>query len=57
MYNAMCHDYLPADFMKTATVLIIKTRDSSDKNNDRPIALVRACSKIFELCVLEIVKL
>ena len=42
--------------MKTAIVLIIenKTGDTNDKNNYRPIALVTACSKIFELCILSI---
>ena len=49
---------LPAKFMKTAIVPIIncKTGNSSDKNNYRPIALVTACSKIFELCLLEIIE-
>ena len=39
--------------MKTAIVPIIKnkTGDTSDKNNYRPIALVTAASKIFELCL------
>ena len=52
------HSYLPRDFMKTAIVLIIKikTGDSSDKNNYRPIALVTACSKIFEICLLEMLE-
>ena len=38
--------------MKTAIVPIIKnkTGDTSDKNNYRPIALVTAASKMFELC-------
>ena len=47
------HGYLPGMFMKTAIVPIIKnkTGDTSDKNNDRPIALVTAASKIFELCL------
>ena len=37
--------------MKTAIVLVIKkkTGDTSGKNNYRPIALVTACSKKFEL--------
>ena len=37
--------------MKTAIVPIIeiKTDNSSDKNNYKPIALVTACSKIIEL--------
>ena len=36
------HGYLPRDFMNTAIVHINKnkTRDSSDKNNYRPITLV-----------------
>ena len=47
------HGYVPDMFMKTAIVPIIKnkTRDTSDKNNYRPIALVTAASKIFELCL------
>ena len=47
------HGYLPNMFMRTATVPIIKnkTRDTSGKNNYRPIALVTAASKIFELCL------
>ena len=52
------HGYLPADFMKTAIVPIIKnkTGDTSDKNNYRPIALVTAASKLYEICILEILK-
>ena len=48
------HGYLPRDFMKTAIVPIIKNKagNSSDKANYRPIALVTACSKIFESCLL-----
>ena len=48
------HGYLPRDFLKTAIVLIIKNKsgNSSDKANYRPIALVTACSKIFESCLL-----
>ena len=44
--------------MKTAIVPIIKnkTGDTSDKNNYRPIALVTACSKIFEFCILSIIE-
>ena len=47
------HGYLPGMFMKTAIVPIIKNKsgDTSDKNNYRPIALVTAASKIFELCL------
>ena len=48
------HGYFPSMFMKTAIVLIIKknkTGDTSDKNNYRPIVLVTAASKIFELCL------
>ena len=53
------HGYLPADVMKTSLVPIIKnkTGDTSDKNNYRPIALVTAASKIFEICILEILEM
>ena len=42
--------------MKTALVPIVKnkTRDTSDKNNYRPIAIVTVASKLFEICILEI---
>ena len=52
------HGYLPSEFTKTAVVPIIKkkTGDTSDKNTYRPIALVTACSKIFELCILSIIE-
>ena len=50
------HGYLPADFMRIAMVPIIKnkTEDSSDKNDYRPMALVTASSKLFEICILEV---
>ena len=40
--------------MKTAIVPIIKNKagNSSDKAHYRPIALVTACSKIFQSCLL-----
>ena len=40
-------------------VLIIKSKtgDPSDKNNHRPIALVTAASKFFEICILEILEM
>ena len=52
------HGYLPTDFMKTDIVPIIKnkTGDSSDKRNYRPIALVTACSKIFEIYLFEMLE-
>ena len=34
-----------------------KTGDTSDKNNYRPIALVTAASKIFEICILELLEM
>ena len=55
----MYHGYLPAEFMKATIVPIIKcktARNTADKNNYRPIALVTACSKNFELCLLEIIE-
>ena len=41
--------------MKSAIIPLIKnkTGDACDKNNYRPIALVTAMSKIFELCLSE----
>ena len=50
----MHSEYLSAEFMKTAIVPIInfKTWSSRDKNNYRPIALVK---KIFKLFVLVII--
>ena len=50
------HGYLPADFMKTALVPIIKNK-TGDKNNYRPIALVTAVSNNFEICLLEILEM
>ena len=45
--------------MKTSLVPIIKSKtvDSSDKNNYRPIALVTTSSKLFEICILEILEM
>ena len=45
--------------MKTKIVSIItcKKGNSSDNSNYRPSALATACSKIFELCVLENIEL
>ena len=53
------HGYLPENFMITAIVPIIKnkTGGSSDKGNYRPIALVTACSKIFEICLLKMLEM
>ena len=46
--------YLPRKIIKTGIVPIIKNKsgNSSDKANYRPIALVTACSKIFQSCRL-----
>ena len=46
----MYHGYLPAEFMKTAIVPIIKCETGNSS------ALVTACSIIFELCLLEIIE-
>ena len=45
--------------MKTALVPIIKnkTGHTGDKNNYKSIALVTAASKIFEICLLEILEM
>ena len=45
----------PLDIVN-APIIKNKTGDTSDKNNYRPIALVTACSKIFELCILSIIE-
>ena len=44
--------------MRTAMVPIIKnkTGDTSDKNNFRPMALITAASKLFEICILEVLE-
>ena len=44
--------------MKTAIVPIIKNKsgNTSDKSNYTPIALVTACSKIFESCILKMLE-
>ena len=55
-------DYLlwkaSGEFMTTAIVPIIKNKsgNTSDKSNYRPIALVTACSKIFESCLLKMLE-
>ena len=47
---------MPDAFIKTSIIPILKYRngDTSSKNNYRPIAIVTAMSKIFELCLSEI---
>ena len=60
LFNAFIqHGHLPTDYMKTAIVPIIKnkTGDSSEKNNYILIALVTATSKLFEMCLLEILQI
>ena len=59
LFNCLIsHGYLPRDFMKTAIVPIIKKKsgNSSDKANYRPIALATAYSKLFESCLLIMLK-
>ena len=52
------HGYLPRDFMKTATDPVIKNKTGeSNDNNYRPIAVVTACSKMFDICLLEMLEL
>ena len=52
----LSHGYIPSSFMKTSIIPILKNRngDTSDKNNYRPIAIVTAMSKLFELCLSKI---
>ena len=37
-------------------IITNKTGNTSDKNNYRPIALVTAVSKLFEICILEVLE-
>ena len=58
LFNSfIVHGYLPSEFMKTSLVPIIKSKtcDSSDNNNYRPIALVTAASKLFEILEIYLV--
>ena len=50
------HGYISSDFMKTSVIHILKTRngDTSDKNNYRPIAILIAMSKLFDMCLSRI---
>ena len=51
--SMLTHGYLPDAFMTTSIIPILKNKngDTSAKNNYRPIAIVTAMSKIFELCL------
>ena len=52
----LTHGYLLDAFMTTSIIPILQNKngDTSAKNNDRPIAIVTAMSKIFELCLATI---
>ena len=54
--SMLSHGHIPADFMKSTIVPIIKnkTGDSSDTGNYRPVAIVTACSKLFEFILLQL---
>jgi hypothetical protein len=53
------HGYLPDSIMKTIIVPLVKhkTGNMQDKNNYRPIALVTAASKVFEIVILNHIEL
>ena len=60
LFNAfIVHGYLLADLMMTVMVPVIKnkTGDTSGKNNYTPIALITAASKLFEICILEVLEI
>ncbi|CAK1594090.1 unnamed protein product [Parnassius mnemosyne] len=52
LFYSLCvsHSYLPADFMKTVVVPIVKnkTGDLTDKCNYRPISLATVIAKVFD---------
>ena len=52
----MHNEYLSAEFTKTAIVpnINFKTWSFSDKNNYRPIALVKKIFKLFVLVIIQI---
>ena len=52
----LSHGFLPDAFMRTSIIPILKNKngDTSAKSNYRPIAIVTAMSKIFELCLSRI---
>ena len=56
--SILIHGYLSASLMKSAIVPILKNRqgDTSDKNNYRPIAIVTAISKNFELWLMNLIE-
>ena len=52
----LTHGCMPDAFMKTSLIPILKNKngDTSAKSNYRPIAIVTAMSKVFELCLSRI---
>ena len=50
----LTHGHISAELMKTTIVPILKNKQvvTSDKNNYRPIVIVMALSKMFELCIM-----
>ena len=56
LFNAMViHGHLPANFMKTLIVPMVKDKKSNIQSSDnyRPIALTSIVSKVFEIVILE----
>ena len=54
----LTHGYLPASLMQSVIIPILKNRhgDTSDTINYRLIAIVTALSKIFELCIMNLIE-
>ena len=52
----LTHGCIPDAFMKTLLIPMLKNKngDTSAKSNHRPIAIVTAMSKVFELCLSRI---
>ena len=57
--SMLTHGCLPTSLKQSAIVPILKNRqgDTSDKNNYRLIAIVTVLSKIFELCIMNLIEL
>ena len=56
LYSPICWSDSFVPICSLYSVIKNKSGDTSDKNNYRPIVLVTAASKLFEICILEILE-